>query len=112
MTMATSTPTAARTLAIESHRLESQTARQLVRDAEAAFRAGARNLVIDLAGVSFMDSLGISALVALLRRVPPGGRVALAALTPYALTLVRLTHLHDCFEIFADCDAAMASLHA
>jgi anti-sigma B factor antagonist len=110
--MDTAAPATACKLAIGSPKLDTKAARQLLRDADAAFKQGVRSLVIDLAGVRFMDSLGISALVTVLRRTPPGGRVVLAAMTPYALSLVRLTHLHDAFEIFADADTALASLLA
>ncbi len=100
----------ARKLAVRGSKLDNDAARQLLRDADGAFKEGVKSLVIDMAGVRYMDSLGVSALVTVLRRAPTGGRVVLAAMTPYALSLARLTHLHDVFDIFSDADAAMASL--
>jgi anti-sigma B factor antagonist len=98
-----------RKLVVPTAKLDNAAARQLLRAAELAFKEGVRDLVIDLGAVRFMDSLGISALVTVLRRAPAGGRVVLASMTPYAQTLARLTHLDDVFDIFADADAAMAS---
>ncbi len=110
--METQTITHARRLTVHGSKLDNAAAKQLLRDAESAFKEGARHLVIDLAGVGFMDSLGVSALVTILRRAPRGGRVVLASMTPYALCLARLTHLHDVFDIFADAESAMQSLLA
>jgi len=110
--METQTITHARCISVQSSKLDNDAARQLLRDADRAFKEGARHLVIDLARVGFMDSLGVSALVALQRRAPRGGRVVLASMTPYALCLARLTHLHDVFDIFADAESAMQSLLA
>jgi len=110
--MHTITAAAVRTLRIQGSRLDTTAARRLLTDAEAAFKDGTDGLILDLAGVKFMDSLGISALVAVLQRAPDGARVVLAAMTPYALTLARLTHLHEAFDIFPDVDTALASLRA
>src|SRR5580698_9028377 len=105
--MDTQTTTCARRISVEGSKLGNDAAKRLLRNADRAFKEGALHLVIDLAGVGFMDSLGVSALVAVLRRAPRGGRVVLASMTPYVLCLARLTHLHDVFDIFADADAAM-----
>jgi anti-sigma B factor antagonist len=110
--MQTITAARHRTLRIQGTRLDTTAARRLLGDAEAAFKEGALGLVIDLGGVKFMDSLGISALVAISQRAPKGCRVVLSSLTPYAMTLARLTHLHEAFDIFADTEAAETSLRA
>jgi anti-anti-sigma factor len=94
------------------HELDGRAARQLVRDAEVLFRQGVHSVVIDLGQVSLVDAQGITALLAMKRRMPPGGRVVLACLAPCSLTLLGLARLHECFDIFADVSSALASLLA
>ncbi len=68
-----------------------------------ALDAGARNLLIGMAGVSAIDSCGIgelgSAFTSVTRR---GGRFGLFALPPTVLGVLKLTRLVEIFEIFAD----------
>ena len=101
-----------RQLEVRDHALDARAARRLVHDAEVLFRQGAHSVVVDLGQVSQLDSRGISALLDVKRRTPPGGRVVLACLTPCAVTLLHLARLHDCFDIFADTSSALASLLA
>jgi anti-anti-sigma factor len=102
--------TEVRRLQVQSARLDTIAARNLLKDAEAAFASGARALVLDLSRVTFMDSLGVAALAQIGRRAPTGSRIALAALTPYAQTIARVTHLHEVFDIYATVEAAVTAL--
>lgn len=102
--------TEVRRLQVQSARLDTMAARYLLKDAEAAFASGARALVLDLSRVTFMDSLGVAALAQIGRRAPTGSRIALAALTPYAQTIARVTHLHEVFDIYATVEAAVTAL--
>ena len=45
---------------------------------DAALEAGTRRLVIDLCELSFLDSIALAAIVQARRRLPEGGRMALA----------------------------------
>jgi anti-anti-sigma factor len=55
---------------------------------------GKHNLVVDLAGVGFMDSSGLGTLVSGLKRArQAGGDVVLRAPTPAVLRLIELTGL-------------------
>lgn len=92
--------------------LDPGAARKLLAETQEAFAAGARVVLLDLANVTFIDSLGVSALVAASRRAPPGTRVVLCSLGPYAQTVARVTHLHELFAIYATADAALAALTA
>ncbi len=73
-----------------------------------ALEAGARNLLIGLAGVSAIDSCGIgelgSAYTSVTRR---GGRLGLFGVSPTVLGVLRLTRLVELFEIFDDEAAAL-----
>jgi len=59
-----------------------------------------QTVVVDLDGVSFMDSMGLGVLVGGLRRVRAGGGdVVLVCSTPRLLDLLTLTRLDRVFEI-------------
>lgn len=87
-------------------RVDAKATRQLLQAAREAIGAGARWLVFDLAQVEFIDSLGVSGIGAITRLVPPGARLALAALSPHAATIARVTHLHELLPIYATVEAA------
>jgi anti-sigma B factor antagonist len=80
--------------------LDARSASALLHEATGAMDAGARRLVIDLTGVNYMDSIGISALVAVLRRAPVDARVCLAGLEHRARAIVRMTRLYEVFDIY------------
>jgi hypothetical protein len=89
----------------------------LLADARAGLASGARALVIDLGsgdagGVDLGDPRQLAALAMLRRRLPPYVRVALAALTPAAQRVARVTHLHALFDIYADARTAVDDLSA
>ncbi len=73
-----------------------------------ALDAGARNLLIGLAGISAIDSCGIgelgSAYTSTTRR---GGRFGLFGLPPTVLGVLKITRLVEIFEIFDDEAAAL-----
>lgn len=56
-------------------------------------------VVLDLSGVAFVDSSGLGALVALLKRVGPTGSLALAGVQAPVGKLLALTRLDRVFEI-------------
>jgi len=70
----------------------------------------ARKLVIDLSGVSAMDSAGIGELV-LLQNWAQGKSVSLKCAGPNSLvsTLLELTNLDSVLEVHPSVDAAVAS---
>jgi anti-sigma B factor antagonist len=73
--------------------------------------AGQGKLILDLAGVGFMDSSGLSVLVSAYKAVrSKGGDMVLLSPTPTVQALIELTRLHQVFEIFSDRAAAMARL--
>lgn len=97
-------------LAVTGARLDATTGKALVRDAEETLAAGATGLVIDLGSVGCMDSVGVAALAAIKRRAPAHARVVLAAMTPYVLTVARVTHLARLFDVYATVEAALEAL--
>ncbi len=73
--------------------------------------AGHGKLILDLAGVSFMDSSGLSVLISAYKAVrAKGGDMVLLSLTPTVQSLIELTRLQQVFEIFTEKAAAIARL--
>ena len=74
--------------------------------------AGTRNLVFDLAGIDYIDSTGLGALVmcaTTLRR--SGGNVKLLNLNRRHIELLVMTKLATVFEIFGDEQDAVSSYY-
>ncbi len=72
------------------------------------FRAGARCVAIDLAGVTHLDSTGIGYLVAAMNHaMAAGGRMPMAAATAKTREAFRLTRLDSVFQFFDTVDAAI-----
>ena len=65
-----------------------------------AIAAGTRGVVIEMSGVEFIDSTGLSVLLNGLRRVTrAGGRLALVVTNPTVLRLFEITKLDTTFDI-------------
>lgn len=72
---------------------------------------GARRVILDLSRVTFVDSSGLGAIVAVMKFLAPQCVLELAALTPNVAKVFRMTHMDRVFAIHADppaegaCDA-------
>lgn len=66
-------------------------------------------ILLDLSLVSFVDSSGLGAMVAVLKRVGKSGQLRLCGLQPPVLALFKLTRMDQVFAIFEDADAALAA---
>jgi anti-sigma B factor antagonist len=74
-----------------------------------AIAAGHTQLVLDLAGVEFIDSTGLSVLLNALRRVTrEGGAMVLACANPTVLRLFEITRLDTTFDILPSREEAIA----
>ena len=72
--------------------------------------AGRRQIIVDMAGVSFIDSAGVGMLVAESKRVTQhGGAMRLARLTARSHHLLAMLKLKFVFEIYDDVEAAVRS---
>ena len=81
--------------------------RDTVRDLVAG---GNRKLVLNLAGITHMDSAGIGELVTgFTTAVSSGGRMKLLGLTRKVRELLQITKLYSVFEVFDDEAAAVRS---
>lgn len=69
------------------------------------------HVILDLSGVDFMDSIGLSVLISVFKAARVrGGDVLLLNLTPAVRSLIELTRLQQIFEIFDDETSAIARL--
>ena len=90
--------------------LEASSAPDLRAKFEELIEQGENQYVIDLAGVPFMDSSGIAAMVSLFKRVRIGaGDVKLSGLTDEVMKVFQLTRLDRVFDIFDNRADALAS---
>jgi anti-anti-sigma factor len=77
----------------------------------AAIEAGRTSLVLDLSGVMFIDSTGLSVLLNALRRVTrAGGGMAVVCQNPTVLRLFEITRLDSTFAIHAEVEPALAAV--
>ncbi|MBB1491492.1 STAS domain-containing protein [Paracoccus sp. MC1854] len=65
-------------------------------------------LLLDLSMVTFMDSSGLGAILAIRRALPPGHRIELAGLTPNVDRVFRLTRMDLVFTIHGSATDAVA----
>ena len=76
-----------------------------------AIAGGKTGVVIDMTGVDFIDSTGLSVLLNGLRRVTRArGAMLIACANPTVLRLFEITKLDSTFEILPDCDEAIARM--
>ena len=77
----------------------------------AALDSGTTRIVVDLREVTFMDSVGLAAVVHARSRLGADGSLALvAAPDSYAQLVLKVTGMPRAFAIFEDRDAAIAHL--
>jgi anti-sigma B factor antagonist len=90
--------------------LDASTSPELRNKFEELIGQGENKYVIDLAGVGFMDSSGISAIVNLFKRVRIGhGDVKLCNLSAEIMKIFELTRLNRVFDIYDSRDSAISS---
>lgn len=73
---------------------------------------GNNRLVIDLGAVGLVDASGISALVALLKRIGNRGQVSLCGLNDYVMQLFRITRMDSLFKIHTTSTDALEAFGA
>ena len=73
----------------------------------AAVKEKPRNLIVDLAKVSYIDSSGLAVLIEAMQSVEKyGGKFALAGLQENVKPIFEIARLDQVFRIFPDVDAA------
>ena len=72
--------------------------------------AGNKRIVLDLAGVDFIDSSGLGAIVSSLKAIGNDGDLAICRINETVMTLFRLTRMNRVFQIFSTEEEAVKSL--
>jgi anti-sigma B factor antagonist len=66
-------------------------------------------LVVDLSGVTYIDSAGLAALIGAMQKVEGyGGKFVLAGLQETVRSIFEISRLDQVFQIFPDANAALA----
>src|SRR5213594_3869570 len=69
-----------------------------------------RRLVVDLSGVTYIDSAGLAALIEAMQKVEGyGGKFLLAGLQETVRSIFEISRLDQVFQIFPDIDTALAA---
>jgi anti-sigma B factor antagonist len=91
--------------------LDMVTAPQLREGLQRILDTGTRNVVVDLAGVGFMDSSALGALIVTFKALREGGgRLCLAALQPPVRSLLAVTTVDRAIDVYDTVPAAEASM--
>ncbi|WP_227269948.1 STAS domain-containing protein [Roseobacter weihaiensis] len=67
-------------------------------------------VVLDLSRVEFIDSSGLGAIVAAVKHMGKGRKLALAGLTPTVARVFELTRMDAVFSVFPTLEGALAEL--
>ena len=102
------TPDWSGALIVARGELDVQSVPELRAQLAAALDAGSTRVVIDLAEVSFIDSLSLSALVGARRKLGDSGRLAVVAVHEYVLLILQATGLEQVLDVFATREEAVA----
>jgi anti-anti-sigma factor len=95
-------------LIVASGELDVQSVPELRERLAEATDGGAKRIVVDLAEVSFIDSLSLSALVAAHRKLGDDGRIAIVAVHEYVRLILQATGLEQVLDVFETRDDAVA----
>ena len=90
--------------------VDGTTAGELTAALHGQVSGGARDLVIDIAGVDYMSSAGLRALLKEARK--QGGDLRPAAARPEVLRVLDLSGFTSILQVFPDVDSAVASFPA
>lgn len=100
-------------LVVVSGVLDSATAPALEKKLQDLLSAGRTRFVVDLAGVEFLSSVGIKALLGTVlaaRRQSPPGDLVIAAARPEVMDLFRRVGLTHVFRFYDDVPQAVAAM--
>lgn len=78
-----------------------------LRDVVGASAIGRARVVVSLAYVRDMDASGLAALVAIQKRLAPGGELRLVDAAPRVRALLALTHLDEVFPTEGDASSEL-----
>lgn len=87
--------------------LDADTVALFKKRANELFDGGASKLIMDATGISFIDSMGLGAMIALLRRTrKKNGDLKIFGLNKSVREIFDITRLHKLFDVCKDIDEA------
>jgi len=93
-------------------RLDVQVSNRLKERVQEILNKGSARLIIDLDGIELLDSSGLGALVACLRRgKEQDGEIKLAGLRPEVRSIFEITRVSRVFDIYEDVSEALAAFN-
>ncbi len=110
MQISTKTEEALRIISVREERIDAAVALEF-KDAMRVETDGATDtVVLDLSMVQFIDSSGLGAIVAAMKNLGSGRKMALAGLTPTVERVFQLTRMDTVFNVFTTVDGALTEL--
>ena len=97
-----------RIVTVHADRIDSAMAIQFKEDLRSETEQGPNRVILDLSGVTFIDSSGLGAIVAATKQLDDHRRLDLAGLTPVVDKVFRLTRMDTVFRLFPSLDDAIA----
>jgi anti-sigma B factor antagonist len=95
---------------VREERLDAHNSDELKIEMNRLFESGAKNLLVDLKEVRFIDSSGLGALVSGYKNASTRqGSIKLCGLQSQVKSMFELTRLHRVFDIFQAVDEALES---
>ena len=96
------------TIYVKEERLDAHNSVELKGEMQNLFETGAKNILVDLKDVRFIDSSGLGALVSGFKNaISHQGNLKLSSLQPQVKSMFELTRLHRVFEIFPSSSEAL-----
>ena len=87
--------------------LDADSVAQFKKEANKIIEEGCFRIVVDFKTLEFVDSMGLGALISLLRKVRTSkGDLKIASLSKEVRTIFEITRLHCLFEILPDAETA------
>lgn len=91
-------------------RLTAVNAKAFKDDVTGLINAGASQLIVDFAEVSFLDSSGLGALVGVLKKIGHRGDLAVSGLSSDVAQMFKICRMDRVFTIYATADAALQKM--
>ncbi len=109
MGLTSTTTEGAQIITVHSERIDAAIAIQFKEDMRRETETDATRIVLDLAGVEFIDSSGLGAIVASMKQIGGERRLDLAGVQPVVEKVFRLTRMDTVFRLFDSLDDALSA---
>ena len=97
---------------VEESRIDAQVALAFKEAMRRNTEETSKKILLDLGNVTFIDSSGLGAIVAIMNHLSPERQLVLAGLTPTVEKVFRLTRMDQVFDLYLALDDAIAAHRA